>query len=279
MVYYDKVKEVTNMIIRSFFGLSENPFPLDNIDLLKHQQEIYETLKVHSQQGGFCLIMGDSGTGKTVIKDFISHQADKRISVISVARTLHTYTNTIKILCNSFNIDSHGSHFKCEKRLIEQAYNLYREGKSLVITIDDAHLMDFNTLRKLRLLLEDFPKNHNIILFGKTPLLFNLSLKHNDDIKSRTTYSVVMPRLNPDDIEQFILSQLDKVSLGHNTFSEEALSLIIRSSDGIIRLARNLCLACLLDAARTNKKVVDLDIVNFVLLQPHWRLEKDMELV
>ena len=37
--------------------------------------------------------------------------------------------------------------------------------------IDDAHLMEMDCLRKLRLLFEDFPKNHNLILIGQPPLL------------------------------------------------------------------------------------------------------------
>ena len=38
------------------------------------------------------------------------------------------------------------------------------QGKTFITIIDDSHLMDMTTLRKLSLLFEDFPKNHNIIL-------------------------------------------------------------------------------------------------------------------
>jgi len=41
----------------------------------------------------------------------------------------------------------------------------------LVTIIDDAHLMSMENLRKLRLLLEDFPKNHNLILIGQVEML------------------------------------------------------------------------------------------------------------
>jgi type II secretory pathway predicted ATPase ExeA len=86
-------------MIRSYFGIEKNPFSNDSIVLLNHQQEVCDILDVHSQQGGLCLLMGEPGTGKTVIKETIKQNACKRTSVISVARTLHTYTNTIKILC------------------------------------------------------------------------------------------------------------------------------------------------------------------------------------
>ena len=50
-------------------------------------------------------------------------------------------------------------------------------------------------------------------------------------------------------------SQMDRLGLGHNTFSEEALSLILRSADGVIRAAGNLT----------------PEMVNTVLIEPHRR--------
>ena len=75
----------------------------------------------------------------------------------------------------------------------------------------------------------------------------------------------------------FILKELDKIGLGHNTFSEDALALIVRSADGILRRARNLCLSCMLEAVRDQKKTIDLPIVNRVLIQPHWRNDNDFK--
>jgi len=264
-------------MIRAFFGIQNNPFSINNIKLLNHQQEVFDILKVHSQQGGLCLLMGEPGTGKTIIKESIKQNAEKNMVVISVSRTLHTYINTIKILCLAFNIDFEGAYFKCEKRLIEEAYNLNRQGKMLITIIDDAHLMDIQNLRKLRLLFEDFPKNHNIILVGQPLLLANMSLKVNEDIKSRVTYSVIMKKMNPEQIEEFIKNELDKTALPHTLFTEDALSLIIRSADGVLRKARNLCLSTMLEAVRARKRTIDLDIVNSVLIQPHWRNEIDLE--
>lgn len=263
-------------MIRSFFGLTENPFSSPDPALLQQQQDIFDTLKVHCHQGGLCLLMGLPGTGKTVIKDVLQQTTGKLTLVITVARTLHTYTNTVKLLCQAFNIEFKGDSFKCEKRLIEEAYALKRTGRSLLIIIDDAHLMDMMTLRKLRLLFEDFPKNHNIILIGQPDLLNNISLSVNADIKSRVTYSVITKRLNPDDMRQFILAQLDNVALGHNTFTDDALDLIIRSADGVLRRAKNLCLSCFIEAVRARKKIIDLEIVNRVLIQPHWREEQEL---
>jgi type II secretory pathway predicted ATPase ExeA len=106
--------------------------------------------------------------------------------------------------------------------------------------------------------------------------MHQLSLKVNDDIKSRITYSVIMPKLKHEDLEEFVYQQLDKAGLGHNTFSSEALSLIVRSSDGVLRKVRNLCLSCLLEGVRSGKKQIELEHVNRVLRMPHWRNEQDI---
>ena len=45
-------------MIRSFYGLTQNPFDRRELELLPGQQEILDTLKVHCQQGGLCLVLG-----------------------------------------------------------------------------------------------------------------------------------------------------------------------------------------------------------------------------
>lgn len=264
-------------MIRSYFGLAKNPFSQENLALLPHQQTIFDTLRVHCQQGGLCLVLGEPGTGKTVLKEALKTFDPKRLITPTISRTLHTYFNTIKILSAAFQIDFEGCAFRCEKRLIEEAFRLNHLGKMLAPIIDDAHLMDIDCLRKLRLLFEDFPKNHNLILIGQPTLLSNISLTNNADIKSRITYSVIMPKIAPDDMQAWLLAELDKAGLGHNTLTQEALALIVRSAEGIIRRARNLCIACLLEAIKDQTKTIDLKQVNSVLVQPHWRNNHDLD--
>jgi MSHA biogenesis protein MshM len=225
-------------MIRSYFGLTDNPFTLRDIELLEHQQEIHDTLNVHCQQGGLCLVVGTPGTGKSVIKESLKRLPEKQYLVATVARTLHTYTNTVKILCEAFRVEFETTAFKCERRLIEQAFSHNHTGKMLVTIIDDAHLMEMENLRKLRLLFEDFPKNHNLILIGQPELLTQFNLSVNQDLKSRVTYSVITKRLHPDNMRQFIHRELDRMGLAHNTFTEAATELIIRSADGVLRKCR-----------------------------------------
>jgi type II secretory pathway predicted ATPase ExeA len=141
----------------------------------------------------------------------------------------------------------------------------------LAPVIDDAHLIEVHDLRRLRLLFEDFPKNHNLVLIAQPDLLTQLALTPNHDLQSRVTYSVLVPRLAPDATASFLLGQLDAVALPHATFTDDALGLIVRASEGYLRRARTLCLGALLEAVRDRVRVVDLKQVNRVLLQPHWR--------
>jgi type II secretory pathway predicted ATPase ExeA len=221
-------------------------------------------------------VLGVPGTGKTVIKQALQRLPDNQYLVATVGRTLHTYTNTVKILCEACRVAFESSAFQCERRLIEQAFSLNHAGKSLTTILDDAHLMDLANLRKLRLLFEGFPKNHNLVLIGQPSLLAALDLGVNQDIKSRVTYSVITNRVNADDMRDFILRELDRVGLGHNTFTRPAVDLIVRSADGVLRKARNLCVGCLIEAVRAATKTIDIDNVNRVLMQPHWQKETDL---
>jgi MSHA biogenesis protein MshM len=146
-----------------------------------------------------------------------------------------------------------------------------------VTIIDDAHLMEMESLRKLRLLLEDFPKNHNLILVGQVELLANLDLGVNADIKSRVTYSVITRRLNDEVMRGFIHRELDRIGLAHSTFTTGATELIVRTADGVLRRCRNLCLSAMLEAVRASMRTIDIDIINRVLMQPHWQTQVDLK--
>lgn len=116
-------------------------------------------------------------------------------------------------------------------------------------------------------------RTYCLILIAQPELLQNLTPTVNEDLKNRVTYSVLLKKLAPDSIADFVRA---KATLAHSTFSDDALSLIVPSSEGGLRKARNLCLAALLEAVRDRTKTVELKQVNRVLLQPHWRKEVDL---
>ncbi len=257
-------------MIQSHFGISRAPFTLDEQPLLQAQKDILEHLRVHCHQRGLCLIAGIPGTGKSVLRKAFAQSGDRRVCP-HITRTMHTYSNTLRILCESLAIEYEGGDLKCEKQVIEQAHALHRQGKAIALTIDDAHLMPPQHLRKLRLLLEDTPGNYAIIVFAQTELLAKLALAVNDDLRSRISYSALLKPLLPEDLEAFILRELERCGLAHSRLQEAALHLIASSCQGILRNAVNLTTASLVQAVRTQTTSVNTDHVNAALMQPHWR--------
>lgn len=263
-------------MIRSHFGLEANPFDPAVHELLPHQQEVFDVLCVHARQGGLCLLLGEPGTGKSTLKQALVSHDPKRLMTPTVARTLHTYSGTLQILCEAFGIESKARDTHREKALIEMACKLNTEGKLLMPIIDDAHLMELGALRKLRLLFEDFPRNHCLLLVAQPPMLEKLRLIVNHDLRSRITYSHVMKPLLAEELQSYIHRELDRVRLPHSCFTEEAMELLLRSSEGLLRRCRNLCVSSMLEAVRDRTTTVDLEQVNRVLMQPHWRSERDL---
>ena len=253
----------------------DEPFSRHDNALLEQQQEILDILSIHAQQGGFSVIIGEPGVGKTVLREHIEgFNAQKDKLVVSLSRTLHTYLNILKQLAESFQIEA-PSH-ALEAALIKVAYQQVRDGKTLYTLIDEAHLLEMTTLRKLRLLFDRFPKKNNLVLFGQADLMYYLSMRTHQDIRSRVTYSQVLYPLNDQDLEAFIDRELAAVKLGVNTFNDSAIELIIRSAQGNLRLCRNLCYGSLVDACRQNERTVLMKHVNAVLVQPHWRSHEEV---
>lgn len=262
-------------MIKSIHGITKEPFNRHRLELLPQQKQILDIIRIHAQQGGFSVIIGEPGVGKSVLREHIEQLGQERdITVASCSRTLHTYLAILKQLAESFKIDSPAKDL--EKALIGRAFGLIRERKTLFILIDEAHLLDMTALRKLRLLFEQFPKQHNLILFGQRDLLHYLSLIVNRDIKSRITYSATIKPLNDEDMERYIVRELETARMGLNTFNEAAIELIIRSAQGNLRLCRNLCYGSLIEAARETRKIVAIADVNSVLIQPHWRSHDEL---
>lgn len=97
------------------------------------------------------------------------------------------------------------------------------------------------------------------------------------DLKTRITYSAKLETLTSQDLTHYIHRQLERVGLAHTTFTEEAINLITRSSEGALRAVKNLCIGSMFEAVRDRTKTVDLKQVNAVLLQPHWRHNQSNE--
>lgn len=262
-------------MLTAILGITKEPFNRLEPALLPQQKKAAQIIKIHSQQGGFSVIIGNPGVGKTVLRQHIEALgSEPDVTVVAFSRTMHTYINILKQIAQAFEIEVQLREL--ENAIIQAAFEQVRERKTLYTLIDEAHLLDMQVLRKLRLLFDRFPKKHNLVLFGQPELLHYLSITVNRDIKSRITYSESLYPLNDDDMQQYIQKELEAVRLGINTYDSAAAELIIRSVQGNLRLCRNLCYASLVEACRENKRIVTISHVNAVLVQPHWRSHEEL---
>jgi len=258
-------------MIKSNFGLTKEPFYRSDVALLPQQLEAIDMIKIHAQHGGFSVIVGNPGVGKSVIGAHLTQLGKERDTVVvSFTQTMHSYVPILKQLAESMQLGT-APIKDLEKELIQGAYRHVQAQKTLYIVIDEAHLLDIGILRKLRLLFERFPKKHNLVLLGHTELMYRLSMMCNEDIKSRISYSKQVLPLSDADLSAFIMTELGAVGLGANTFDEAALQVILRSVQGNLRLCRNLCYASLVAACMDAQRICSVSHVNVALQQPHWR--------
>ena len=262
-------------MINTVWGITQLPFRREVKTLLPQQQHILDIIQIHAQQGGFSVILGEPGVGKTCLREHLQQLGNARETcIVNCSRTLHTYRQILYQLADAFAIEANDKTL--ENALIKTAFDNVKARKTLYILIDEAHLLEMHTLRKLRLLFDRFPKNHNLVLFGQPELLRTLSMLNNQDIKSRITYSATLKPLSDEDLTDFIHRELTRAQMSTTTFDDGALTLILRHSEGNLRLCRNLCLGSLIEAARDTQKTVTLTHVNHVLVQPHWRSHEQL---
>jgi type II secretory pathway predicted ATPase ExeA len=262
-------------MIKQTFCITKIPFLQSDAQLLPHQQEIADVIHIHTQHGGLCVVTGESGVGKSTLKAHIEEKATQRNQkVINFSRTMDTYNKLLKQIADSLELEEKDK--KLENAIISLVNEYARDSKTIITIIDEAHLLDLESLRRLKLLFDRFPRRHNLVLFGQPDLMLRLSLKNYEDIKSRITFSKELKRINDDDLLAFIQRESESVRLPKNTFDEAAIELILRSCNGNLRLCGNLCYASLLEACRGNDRVVDHTHVNAILIQPHWQRHDDL---
>lgn len=267
-------------MINAYFGTSRTPFETDTElknELLEHQLNAYTRLIDQANIGGFSVVVGEPGTGKTIFKQALTQLPDKQYNLIIINRSIYSWSAFLSLLAHAMEVEPKGRAPKIERSIIKQATKLKQRGRDLILVIDDAHLIAQNILKRIRLLLEDFPRNTSLVLIGQLELLAQIRMRENEEILSRVTNSAEFKLLSPADTESFILNQLDLSALPHSTFTHEAIALITKVSNGNLRATKNLCISSMLEAIRTQTKTIDISHVNKVLDQPHWRRSTQLE--
>src|ERR1700737_967228 len=84
-------------MIKATFGLTKEPFYRSDVVLLPQQAEAMEMIRIHAQHGGFSVIVGNPGVGKSVLREHLEHLGKERDTVVvSHTQTMHTYQPILK---------------------------------------------------------------------------------------------------------------------------------------------------------------------------------------
>jgi len=126
-------------MIKATFGITKEPFYRSEVALLPQQLEAVDMIKIHAQHGGFCVIVGNPGVGKSVIRAHLEQLGkDRDMVVVSFTQTMHTYQPILRQLAESMQITA--SMKDLEKELVQTAYRHVQSQKTLYLVIDEAHL-------------------------------------------------------------------------------------------------------------------------------------------
>ena len=227
------------------FGLNEPPFRITPSTTFffsgANRGEILDALVYSlSESEGIIKVSGEVGSGKTMLCRMLLERLPKHIDTIylanpSLSREEMLYAIAdglgLKVEGERVGIIMHGIQAKLEERA--------REGKRVVVLVDEAHAMPPDTLEELRLLYNLQVGNFKLlqlILFGQPELNNKLEQPNMRQLKDRIVHHFNMQPMSHNTLESYLMFRMRAAGYhGPNVFSSPALKLIGRASDGLMR--------------------------------------------
>ena len=231
----------------AFFGMEHTPFtrdvPPDKLYESKNIADILGRLTYVADKQLFAVLTADAGCGKsTLIRKFWNSLSNEEYILLYLSDS--KLTPEIEII--------RGVH-----------------KKKVVCILDEAHLLEKETLEEFRFLLNyrfDSMSPMALILVGQTELWDEkLRLQRYAAIRQRIDMNCVLSHLDRAEVEKYIQSHLQYAGGSTEIFTAKALDVVAKESSGIPRMINRICEKSLMYAFQQQRKLIDDYMVAFVV--------------
>lgn len=253
---------------QNYFGLAEAPFSIapDPRYLYmsrRHQEALAHLLYGVNGGGGFVLLTGEVGAGKTTLCRCLLEQIPETCDIayifnpkLTVAQLLSTICVEFGIACRSGNL-SVKVYVDCINAYLLDAH---ARGRHTVLIIDEAQNLSADVLEQLRLLtnLETSQRKLlQIILLGQPELAAMLERPDLRQLAQRITARYHLGPLGRNEVAAYVQHRLGVSGTQRQLFPASLMGQLYRLSGGIPRIINVLCDRALLGTYAQSKERVD----------------------
>ncbi|MCG7199516.1 AAA family ATPase [Marinobacter pelagius] len=229
-----------------FFGFREPPFSIAPDPRYLYLSERHKEALAHLMygvqgQGGFIVITGEVGTGKTTVSRCFIENAPAHVDIALILNPRLSAQELLSAICDELEIPHEpGATIKQLVDLINQdLLSAHAAGRHKVLMIDEAQNLSAEVLEQLRLLtnLETAEKKLlQIVLLGQPELQQILSLPELRQLNQRVTARYHLDAINRAELPAYLKYRLGVAGMRGDIFSMGAINRLYKESQGIPRL-------------------------------------------
>ena len=261
-----------------FFGLQHPPFSIapDPRYLFmseRHREALAHLLYGLDAGGGFVLLTGEVGAGKTTVCRCFLEQIPSHCNVAYIFNPKLTVRELLRSICDEFGVPHKPTvpgGVETVKDYIDplnaSLLAAHAAGRNTVLIIDEAQNLSADVLEQLRLLtnLETSERKLlQIILIGQPELRAMVAKPSMEQLAQRVIARFHLGALSPQETQQYIAHRLAVAGLtGPLPFDRGALRRVHALSHGVPRRINLLCDRALLGAYAAGARQVNRAIVN-----------------
>lgn len=218
----------------------------------------------------FAVVTSDAGCGKTtLIRKFAASLPKDDYILLYLSDSKLTPRWFYKGLLDQLGMESRFYRGDA-KRQLQKEIEIIRgvHGQKVVCVLDEAHLLEKETIEEFRFLLNyrfDSMSPMALILVGQTELWEDkLRLRRYAAVRQRIDINCVLPRLDRAETEEYIRSHLAYSGCKQEIFTGRALDEIYRLSAGTLRVVNRICEKSLMYAYQQHRRLIDNQDITFV---------------